>query len=549
MTKYIFIVGGVISGLGKGITAASIGRLLMSRGFKVTNIKIDAYVNIDAGTMNPIEHGEVFVTDDGVETDQDIGNYERFLGRDLSRVNYATTGQVFRSVIERERNLEYGGKCVEVVPHIPEEIIRRIELAAKQDDADIAIVEIGGTVGEYQNILFIEAARMMKYRYRQDVLTILVSYVPIPKSLGEMKTKPTQYASRTLNGTGIQADFIICRGERPLDEPRKRKIATLCNMQSEDDVLSAPDVDNIYKVPLILKEQKLDQRILQKLGLHTEEQNLESWRNLLNRIDNLTESVKIGILGKYFTTGKFVLADVYVSVIEAIKHGCWAEGVKPHLVWLDSEVFEREPNKVEQLLDFDGIVVPGGFGTRGVDGIVHGIQFLREKKIPFLGLCYGMQMAVVEFARNVCALKEANTTEIQPNTPYPVISIMPDQVKKLVGRGYGGTMRLGAYPCQIKEGTLAHQIYGVDLVAERHRHRYEFNNQFRSILEGNGLIISGTSPDGHLIEIIEISPREHPFFLGVQFHPEFRSRPLHPHPIFKAFARASITNSKEGAKT
>lgn len=538
MAKFIFIVGGVISGLGKGITAASIGRLLMGRGLRVTNIKIDAYVNLDAGTMNPTEHGEVFVTDDGIETDQDIGNYERFLGRDLSRINYATTGQIYDSVIRRERNLEYEGKCVEVVPHIPEEIIRRIEFAAKHDQADVVIIEIGGTVGEYQNILFIEAARMMKYKYRKDVITILVSYVPVPASLGEMKTKPTQYASRTLNETGIQADFIICRGSRTLDEPRKRKIATLCNMQSEDEVISAPDTDNIYRVPLILERQKLDDLILRKLGLRTGKRDMEQWRQLIEDVDGIKKTVNVGILGKYFTTGKFVLADVYVSVIEAIKHSCWAVGANPVLTWLDSENLEKDEQRLKQLAGFDGVVVPGGFGTRGVEGIIEGIRFLRENRVPFLGLCYGMQMAAVEFARNVCGIREAHTTEIEPNTPYPIIHLMPDQLKKLLGRKYGGTMRLGAWPCSLKRGSLAHSLYGNEVVAERHRHRYEFNNEFLECMAGEGMVFSGTSPDGNLVEIVELPPDKHPFYMGVQFHPEFRSRPLDPHPIFIGFARA-----------
>jgi CTP synthase len=418
VTKYIFIVGGVISGLGKGITAASIGRLMVDRGLKVTNLKMDAYVNLDAGTMNPSEHGEVYVTDDGIETDQDIGNYERFTNRSLSRSNYATTGQIYQAVIERERNLEYGGRCVEVVPHIPEEIIRRIETAAREDEADVAIIEIGGTVGEYQNILFIEAARMMKYRYQRDVLMVLVSYIPIPGTLGEMKTKPTQYASRTLNETGIQADFIICRSEKPIDEPRKRKIAILCNMDW-DDIISAPDIDNIYRVPLVLKEQELDTLILNKFGLHIGENERGEWAQLIERVDRIDRKVKIGVIGKYFTTGTCVLADVYVSVIEAIKHGCWANEVLPELTWIDSEEYEQNPEKLKELEHFNGIVVPGGFGSRGIEGIISAIRFTREKKIPFLGLCYGMQLAVVEYARNVCGLENAHTTEINKDTPYP----------------------------------------------------------------------------------------------------------------------------------
>jgi CTP synthase len=537
VTKYIFIVGGVISGLGKGITAASIGRLMVERGLKVTSLKMDAYVNLDAGTMNPSEHGEVYVTGDGVETDQDIGNYERFIGRSFSRRNYATTGQIYQAVIERERNLDYGGRCVEVVPHIPEEIIRRIENAAREDEADIAIVEIGGTVGEYQNILFIEAARMMKYRYQQDVLMVLVSYIPAPGSLGEMKTKPTQYASRTLNETGIQADFIICRAEKPLDEPRKRKIAILCNMQW-DDIISAPDVDNIYRVPLILREQKLDKLILDKFGVHIGENGHSEWAQLMERIDRIDQTVKIGIVGKYFTTGTCVLADVYVSVIESIKHGCWANGVKPELTWLDSEEYQQHPEKLKELEQFNGVVIPGGFGSRGVEGIISAIRYVRENRIPFLGLCYGLQLAVVEYARNLCGLENAHTTEINRDTPHPVINLMPEQVKKLLGEGYGGTMRLGDYPCTIKPGTLAQSIYNTAVVVERHRHRYEVNNDYRSIMEERGLVFSGIYTDGNLAEIIELPRNIHPFYFSVQFHPEFKSRPLDTHPVFKNFAAA-----------
>lgn len=618
MPRYIFIVGGVISGLGKGITAASISRLLTGRGYRVTNIKMDAYVNIDAGTMNPTEHGEVFVTDDGIETDQDVGNYERFLDRDLSRANYTTTGQVYRSVIEKERNLEYEGKCVEVVPHIPMEIIDRIEKAAKKDDAEVTVIEIGGTVGEYQNILFIEAARLMRYQNPGRVLTVLVSFVPIPNSLGEMKTKPTQYASRTLNETGIQADFIICRGERSLDEPRKERIALLCNMQSMEDIISAPDVDNIYKVPLVLKEQNLDLRILRKLGLEPRGKDLFQWRALLNRVERTEKVVNIAVVGKYFTTGKFVLADVYVSVIEAIKHGCWAAGVKPNLTWVDSEIIEEDPEAVKDLSNFDGVVIPGGFGTRGVEGIITALKYIRESKIPFLGLCYGLQMAAIEFGRNQCGFQGANTKEINPDTKHPIIHLMPDQLKKLLGEGYGGTMRLGSYPCRLKKGSLAEELYGIKLpenypltdegmlsdldssvgeapstrptdpqgeskadasandrnvvctgktsdhdsniipasenirknsdaeriIGERHRHRYEFNNDYREIMEKNGLVFSGTSPDGHLVEIIELPREIHPFFIGVQFHPEFRSKPLSPHPLFMGFAKACRGENK-----
>lgn len=557
-TKYIFVVGGVISGLGKGIAAASIAKLLQARGLKVSNIKIDAYVNIDAGTMNPIEHGEVFVTDDGMETDQDIGNYERFLGHKLSRINYFTTGQIYKSVIDRERNLGYHGKCVEVVPHIPLEVIGRIKNVAKHDKAEVVIIEIGGTVGEYQNILFLEAGRMLRFSNPKDVLFVLVSYLPIPSKLGEMKTKPTQTAAKTLNSAGIQADFILGRGEKPLDKPRKEKLSWLCNMHTED-IISAPDVDNIYKVPLNFKEEKLDEKILKKLHLKDSHKDLKDWRALIEKILGIKKKVKIAMVGKYFTTGGFTLTDSYISVIEAIKHASWENNVIPELTWIDAEQFDptsprfRGIKQVEELKNYDGIVVPGGFGSRGVEGIIEAIKFARVNKIPYLGLCYGMQMAVVEFARNVCNMKQANTTEIDSKTKYPVVALMDEQIKKMNAKIYGGTMRLGAYPCKITDNTLAHNAYknitpfgkaqGKNLVIfERHRHRYEFNNEYREMLEDKGLVLSGVSPDNKLVEIIELNKKEHPFFVGVQFHPEFNSQPLKPHPLFQKFIKASLRN-------
>ncbi|MFP4498567.1 MAG: CTP synthase, partial [Vulcanimicrobiota bacterium] len=388
------------------------------------------------------------------------------------------------------------------------------------------------------NILFIEAARMMKYRYRKDVLVLMVSYVPIPANLGEMKTKPTQYASRTLNESGIQADFIIARGEKPLDEPRRRKIATLCNMESREDIISCPDVGNIYDVPMILKKQNLDQLILEKLGIHTQKDDISAWNELLEKIRKARSSVKIAIVGKYFTTGGFILADVYVSVIEAIKHGCYAMGVRPEMEWIDSQVFEDEPEKLNMLDDFDGLVVPGGFGTRAVDGIISAVKYARENKTPYLGLCYGMQLAAVEYARNVCGITNANSLEIDKDTDEPVINLMSDQVKKLLGKKYGGTMRLGAYPCELKPGTIAGEIYKRNMISERHRHRYEFNNKYKEIMEEKGLVFSGWNPDLGLVEIIELKKQDHPFFMGVQFHPEFKSRPLSPHPVFVNYIKA-----------
>ncbi len=538
-TKYIFIVGGVMSGVGKGTSAAAIGRLLKSKGFEVTAVKMDPYVNVDAGTMNPVEHGEVFVTDDGDETDQDIGNYERFLDVDILSVNYMTTGRVYQTVINRERALEYGGKCVEVVPHVPEEIIRRIKNAAKHSKADFVIVEIGGTVGEYQNILFLEAARTMKYENPDDVLFVLVSYLPIPSQLGEMKTKPTQYASRTLNAAGIQADFIVARSEQPVDEPRKKKMSVLCNVHAQD-IISSPNVASVYEVPVVYDDQDLGTKILRKVGLKARKNAFNSWRAWNKEIKGYKKEVHIGVLGKYFSSGNFVLSDVYISVIESIKHAAWANSRKPVLTWLNSEDYEKDPKKLKELSKFDGIIVPGGFGSRAVEGIIEAIEYVRLHKIPYLGLCYGMQLATIEFARHVAGLKTANTTEISSKTSHPVIHIMPEQEKKLLDNDYGNSMRLGAYPCVLKDGTLSAKAYGKGDISERHRHRYEFNNDYREKLAEKGLVIAGTSPDGHLVEIVELPADKHPFFVGVQFHPEFKSRPQKPHPLFKEFVRVAI---------
>ena len=426
MARYIFVAGGVMSGIGKGVATASIGRILQSKGFRVTAIKIDPYVNVDAGTMNPIEHGEVFVTKDGVECDQDMGNYERFLGQELTTLNYITTGRVYQAVINRERNLEYGGRCVEVVPDIPNEVIFRIKRAARQSKADFVLIEIGGTVGEYQNMLFLEAARMMKLQNPKNVLFILVSYLPIPESIGEMKTKPTQNAVKALNTAGIQPDIILGRAKLPLDEPRRRKISIFCNVQKEN-VISAPDVKSIYEIPLNFEKENLGNRILRKFGLRARKSNLRKWRILVNKIKTAKEPVFVGMVGKYFETGKFTLMDSYISVIEAIKHACWAFGKKPEIHWLSAENYEKNPQNLVELKKFQGIIVPGGFGKRGIEGKIKAIEYCRKKKIPFFGLCLGMQLATIEFARNVCGLKKANSTEFVKNTPFPVIDVMPEQ--------------------------------------------------------------------------------------------------------------------------
>jgi len=548
MLKYIFVAGGVMSGIGKGVTTASIGKILQSKGYRVTAMKIDPYINVDAGTMNPIEHGEVFVTKDGIECDQDIGNYERFLEEELTTDNYLTTGKVYEYVIRKERNLEYNGKCVEVVPHIPNEVISRIQNAAKKTKSDFILIEIGGTVGEYQNLLFLEAARMLKLQQPKDVVFVLVSYLPVPHMIGEMKTKPTQYAVRTLNSSGIQPDIIVARSEVPIDQPRKRKISIFCNVY-EEDVISAPDIESIYEIPINFEKDKIGQLILKKLGLRPRKENLHDWAKMVQIIKTAKRKVKIAIVGKYFETGSFTLADSYISVIESVKHASWFNHVKPELTWLSSEIYEKNPQKVSELKNYDGLIVPGGFGSRGVEGKIKAIEYCRKNKIPYLGLCFGMQLATVEFARNICGMKDANTTEIVKHSKYPVIDVMPEQKALLEEKRYGATMRLGEYPCLIKKETKAYQAYkkagwgketkkGDLLIQERHRHRYEFNNEFKNDLENKGLIFSGINPERDLVEIIEL--KNHPFFVGSQFHPEFKSRPLNPHPLFREFIKSCL---------
>ena len=537
--KFVFITGGVMSGVGKGVATASIGALLKARGLGVTAVKIDPYLNVDPGTLNPVEHGEVFVTKDGVETDQDIGNYERFLDEDLLAVNYMTTGMVYLSVIERERSMGYGGKTVEAVPHIPLEVIDRIKLAAEKNDADVTLIEIGGTVGEYQNILYLEACRMMRLESPGDVFLVLVSYLPVPSNLGEMKSKPTQYACRSLNAAGLQPDMIICRSAQAIDDVRKRKLSINCNVAMED-VVAAPDVHSIYEVPLKFREEHVSDRIAKKLGLpKVKHVRLEQWKKLVRRIQSKKKPVKIGVIGKYFSTGSFTLSDAYISVLEAIKHAAWAVNREPVIHWLNSEEFERHPKKMrDDLRSLDGILIPGGFGTRGVEGKILATQYAREKKIPYLGLCYGMQLATTEFARHVLGWKGASSTEFKEHTPHPVIHLMNEQEEKMRDKNYGGSMRLGNYSCKLKKGSLARKLYGgASDIVERHRHRYEFNPSYRERLERGGFVISGTSPDGNLAEIIEL--KNHPFFIASQFHPEFTSRPFRPNPLFLGFVKAA----------
>lgn len=536
MAKYIFVVGGVMSSVGKGVASASIAYLLKSKGYRVSAIKADPYVNVDAGTMNPIEHGEVFVTEDADECDQDIGNYERFLDQNITRDNYMTTGRVYLSVIERERNLEYNGRCVQVVPHIPEEIIKRIKKAAEKTKSDIVIIEIGGTVGEYENILFLEAARMMKLKAPNDVAFVLVSYLPIPSAVGEMKTKPTQHAARQLNSAGIQPDFIICRSAKEIDAPRREKLAIFCAIDPEN-AISSPDAKSIYQVPLIFSKQKFAEKILKKLKLKNGKTDLIEWSKVVKSIDNSKKEVKIAIVGKYFGTGDFVLADSYISVIESVKIAGWHQGLKVKLDWVDSEQFEKNSTSIEKLKQYSGVIVPGGFGSRGIEGIIMTARYCRENKIPYFGLCYGMQIAVIEFARNVAGLKNANTEEINPKTPYPVIHIMEDQKDKLKDKDYGGTMRLGGYNCALTTGSISAKAYGKKNISERHRHRYEFNNKYRDQFKKLGMVIAGVNPEQNLVEIIEL--KNHPFFVGVQFHPEFKTRFLKPQPLFSAFIKAA----------
>ncbi|MBI4079906.1 CTP synthase [Candidatus Kaiserbacteria bacterium] len=543
--KYIFVVGGVMSGVGKGIATASIGKLLDARGLKVNLVKIDPYLNVDAGTMNPIEHGEVFILDSGLETDQDMGNYERFLGRDLGPDDYMTSGMVYASVIARERNLGYGGKCVETIPHVRDEVIERLRRAAEVSGSDVSVVEIGGTVGDFQNALYVDAARVMHLLSPADVLFVMVSYLPVPGTLGEMKTKPTQNAVRLLNSYGVQPDIIVARAAHPLDRKRKEKLAISCNVHP-DMIISAPDVESIYDVPINFERDKISDILLESLGFGEKlAADLSVWKKFAEKARNGGKRVKVGIVGKYFDTGNFVLSDAYISVIESIKFSAYAHDAKAEIHWLNAKRYEAEPESVSELKDYDGVLVPGGFGETGIEGKIAAIKFARENKIPYFGLCYGMQLMTVEYARNVAKLKDAHTTEINPETPHPIIMILPEQVEKLAKKDYGGSMRLGAYPCDLVEGTTAREAYGTESISERHRHRYEVNPEYIERLTKAGLVFSGISPDRRLMEIAELSKKEHPFMLGTQFHPEMKARPLTPHPLFSAFIKAALEQKKK----
>lgn len=537
MTHYIFVAGGVMSSVGKGAATASIAKILQNRGFTVSAVKIDPYINVDAGTMNPIEHGETFVTDDGTECDQDLGNYERFLNISLSTESSITTGRVYQSVIEKERNLEFNGRCVEVVPDIPNEVISRIEKVAKKDKVDFVVIEIGGTVGEYQNLLFLEAARMMKLRYPKRVLFTLVTYLPTIKTIGEMKTKPTQTSSRLLNESGIQADFILGRASVPLDQTRKRKISTFCSIDPKD-VISAPDVDSIYEIPINFEKEGLGDRIIKKLKLRNKKRDGSEWEKLVNRIkDPKKKDIKIGIVGKYFESDGFSLTDSYISVLEAIKHSAWANNRNPVIEWISSGKIEEDNKELAKLKSYDGIIVPGGFGARGTEGKIKAIEYCRKNKIPFLGLCLGLQLAVIEFARNVCGIKDATSTEFDPKAKNPLIDLMEEQKEVVHKHKYGATMRLGAWNCKLNKGTISSRAYKIENISERHRHRYEVNNSYKDILTSKGLVIAGINPEKELVEIIEL--KDHPFFVATQFHPELKSRPLSPHPLFNEFIKAA----------
>ncbi len=542
--KYIFVVGGVMSGVGKGVASSSIATVLQARGLNVTAMKIDPYINVDAGTMNPTEHGEVFVLKDGLETDQDMGNYERFLNTDLPSINYMTTGSVYLSVIQKERNLEYGGKNVEVVPDIPLEVIRRIKHATKESNADVVLVEVGGTVGEYQNVLFLEAIRMMKTSQPHDIAVVMVSYLPVPGSIGEMKTKPTQTAVRSLNSAGVFADMIIARGPVAIDQKRKEKIATFCNVKVEN-VISAPDVESIYDIPIDFEADQLSLRLCNLLGIPTKKPaDLTAWKKFVKRSKGGADTVKIAVVGKYFNSGDFVLSDVYLSVLEAIKYSAYQLNLTPEITYLSAHDF-TDKTKLKDLKKFNGVLVPGGFGSTGIEGKLNVIEYVRKQQIPYFGICYGMQLAVLEYATHVLKLKDASTEEINPGAAHLVVGVMPEQREKIANKEMGGTMRLGTYPATLQKGSLAAKAYKATDITERHRHRYEVNPDYVKRLTEAGLRFTGTSPDGRLMEIAELPHDEHPFFLGVQFHPELTARPLSPHPLFTAFVKASYEHGHQ----
>ena len=549
-TKYIFVSGGVLSGLGKGISSASIAFLLQSSGYRVTNVKCENYLNVDAGTINPIEHGDPFLCEDGTEADMDIGTYEKFLDKNMHRHNFVTMGQIYKEVIDRERRFEYRGEDVEGIPHITNEIIDRLNFAAKKDKAEIVIIELGGTVGEYQNLFYYEASRILTLNHPGDVIHVHVSYLPTPPHLGEPKTKPTQQSVRALNSMGIQPDFIIARSEKPLDKRRRDRFSLFCNIRP-DDIISSPDAQTVYEVPLQFHEQTLLKKICQKLNLNYKEPDLSAWRTLVQKIKSPKKhSLTIAIVGKYFKTGEYQLRDSYAALMDAIDHASWALDAKIKTLWIDAEKVEKEG--IEKALpNVDGMIVPIGWGERGAQGMIEAAGFARRKKLPYLGLCYGMQLAVIAFAREVLGWHKANTTENNSDTPYPVIHLMPAQKEFMAHRAYGGTMRLGAWDAIVKKDTIAWSAYAKSsqfldkskgLTSERHRHRYEFNDDYVKDFADRGMIFSARSVIEDLVEIMELPKSDHPFYLGTQGHPEYKSRPLEPHAIFLEYFSACIKN-------
>ena len=533
MTKYIFVTGGVVSSLGKGIVAASVGRVLKNRGLKVTLQKFDPYLNVDPGTMSPYQHGEVFVTEDGAETDLDLGHYERFIDVNLGQYSNVTAGRVYSSIIEKERRGDYLGGTVQVIPHVTNEIKSRVLLAGESSDADVVITEIGGTTGDIESLPFLEAIRQIRSDLgRENVCYIHCTLLPYIKAAGEMKTKPTQQSVKELRGLGIQPDIIVARNELALTDELRAKISLFCDIPKQN-VIESRDVSNLYQLPLNLKAQKIDDIVLKHFNLTAKEADMEEWTSLVERVDNLKDEVRIALVGKYVE-----LHDAYISVVESLKHAGYKHNSKVKIDWIQSEDITEE-NVHEYLKEADGILVPGGFGNRGVEGKITTIKYARENKIPFFGICLGMQLAAVEFARNVCGLTGAHSSELDPNTPYPIINLLPDQENVVE---MGGTLRLGSYPCTLTEGSQAHKEYGEINITERHRHRYEFNNFYRERLTNKGLVLSGVSPDGRLVEIVELP--EHPWFVAGQFHPEFKSRPEKAHPLFAGFIKASLENKR-----
>ena len=534
MTKYIFVTGGVVSSLGKGITAASLGRLLKSRGYKVTIQKFDPYINIDPGTMSPYQHGEVFVTDDGAETDLDLGHYERFIDINLSKSSNVTAGRIYQSVIDKERRGDYLGRTVQVIPHITNEIKERVYRVGREDNADFVITEIGGTVGDIESEPFLEAIRQVKKDIgRNDVLYIHVTLVPYIAAAGELKTKPTQHSVKELRSIGITPDILVCRSEKEISKEMREKMAMFCDVDLEA-VFQSITAHSIYQVPMLLEDQGLDSIVLKKLDMEDGPKDMEQWHKMVANIMKVhNNKATIAVVGKYVE-----LQDAYISIVEALKHASYFNDVDVDIRYVNAESIEPEDTDMHDVMaGVDGILVPGGFGDRGIEGKIKAIKYAREQKIPFFGICLGMQCAVIEFARDVCGMEGANSTEFNEKTPYPVIYLMPEQLSVEIK---GGTMRLGVYPCKVYPNTLTEEAYGEPIIYERHRHRYEVNNELRDELVKNGLLLGGTLPNGRLVEIVELPKKEHPWFLGVQFHPELKSRPTNPHPLFKAFIAASM---------